>query len=248
VQIKNNIVAVIQARMGAERLPGKVLMHIADKPMLWHVIDRVSKSVLITHIVVATTSETKDDAIARFCDDNDFNCFRGSEKDVLDRYYRAADAYDADAIVRITGDCPFIDPGVTDGVIKAYLDDADTAAGASNIINRTYPRGLDTEVVSFATLERCWEGASKPYQREHVLVYIYEHQEIFSIRSVEGDVDLSGFRWTVDLPEDMQFVRKVYEKLYLPGKIFLTEDILVLLEKEPLLKEINSRIEQKSIK
>ena len=237
------IAAIIQARMGSTRLPGKVLMNIASHPMLWHVVNRVRQSKTLDETVVATSDNASDDSVAAFCEQEGIPCFRGSEDDVLDRYYRAARWIGADTIVRITADCPLIDPVVLDKVVAAYLDGG--CDYASNTIERTYPDGLDTEAFSFETLEKAWREARLMSEREHVTPYIWKNGELFKLRQVTQETDLSDLRWTVDEPEDLEFVRKVYEHLYQPGQVFLMEDIVELLEQRPKLLEINRGFETK---
>ena len=241
------VVAIIQARMGSTRLAGKVLMNIAGKPMLWHVVSRLNYSKLINKIIIATSANKSDDPIEAFCDRYRVDYLRGSEEDVLDRYYQAARAYQADPIVRITADCPLIDPEVTDKTISGYVNNAEIFNGASNTIHRTYPRGLDTEVMSFSALGACWEKANRDYQREHVTAYIYEHPDLFKMYSVENNVDLSHLRWTVDEGVDMDFVREIYGRLYKENDIFLMNEVLDILEREPTLKEINRHVKQKAV-
>lgn len=244
---KKKIVAIVQARMGSSRLPGKVLMDIVRKPMLWHVINRLGHASLIDCMVVATSTSEKDDAIQNCCDEYNINCYRGSEEDVLDRFHKAAKVFQADVVVRITADCPLIDSHVADEVISYYLKNRGNFEGASNTINRTYPRGLDVEVVSYLLLEQIWKEAQKDYQREHVTAYVYEHPEKFKILSVENDKNLSNLRLTVDEESDLRFVREIYRRLYQEGKIFLLRDILAVLAVEPDLKEINRHTKQKAV-
>jgi spore coat polysaccharide biosynthesis protein SpsF len=243
-----NVVAVIQARMGSTRLPGKIMMDVENRPMLWHVVDRLGRCNMLNKVVVATSDRRSDDAVEKFCEKHSFNIFRGDENNVLARYYSAAEKYAADVVVRITGDCPLIDPEVVDKAVGAYLERQADHDGASNIIKRTYPRGLDTEVFSFKALHGCHKGAHREYQREHVTVYMYEHPEIFNIHSVENGIDLSGMRWTVDEGSDLDFVRAIYKRLSKGGKYFSTEDILACLRAEPALSVINEKIAQKNIK
>lgn len=231
------IVTIIQARMGSTRLPGKVLMDICGHPMLWHVINRARQAKLLDDVLVATSEKASDDPVVAFCEQEGVPCFRGSEDDVLDRYYRAAVWIGADTVVRITADCPLIDPVVSDKVIAAYLDGG--CDYASNTIERTYPDGLDTEVFSFETLEKAWLEARLMSEREHVTPYIWKNEELFNLRQVTQEMDLSGLRWTVDEPEDLEFVRRIYEHLYQPGQFFLMEEIVKLLERHPEFLEIN---------
>ncbi len=244
---KKNVVAIVQARMRSSRLPGKVLMDIAGMPMLLHVINRLKCSKFINDIVIATSISPEDSAIEKFCKSQRIKVYRGNEIDVLDRYYKAAKFYNADPVVRITADCPMIDPQVLDRVISEYLRGMKDFDGASNVVERSYPRGLDAEVISFSSLERCWKEADNDYQREHVTIYIYENPGSFKLCSVVNDKNLSHLRWTVDEENDLKFAREIYQRLFKKDKIFLTSDILDLLEKEPHLKEINKSVTQKVI-
>jgi len=242
---EDNIVAIIQARMRSTRLPGKVMKDISGKPMLWHVIYRVKYSKLINKIVVATSTNKEDDIIENFCKENRILFYRGDEEDVLKRYYEAAKIYNGNKIVRITSDCPLIDPEIVDIVIKEHLKDE--VDYTSNTIERTFPRGLDTEVFNFEALERANEMAKEKYQREHVTIFIYENPHLFKIKNVRNFKDLSHLRWTVDEERDLIFVREIYKRLY-KGNIFFMRDILEVLEKEPDLKRINEMVKQKPVK
>jgi spore coat polysaccharide biosynthesis protein SpsF len=223
-------------------------MDISGKPMLWHVINRIKNSKYINKIIIATTTVKDDDRIEDFCKTYKVDFYRGSESDVLDRYYQASRIWNADIIVRITSDCPLIDPEVSDKVIYSYLKNENNFNGSSNVIKRTYPRGLDTEVISFSTLKKVWDDAEKDYQREHVTIYIYEHTRQFKLYSVENNENLAHYRWTVDEERDLKFVREIYKFLYQEENIFLMKDILSLLEMKPYLKDINKDIEQKNLK
>ena len=216
----NNVIAIVQARMNSKRLPGKVLMDIAGRPMLWHVINRIKHSKYVNKTIIATTTNKDDKQIEDFCKTYDIDLYRGNEDDVLDRYYQCAELWNADTIVRITADCPLIDSEIVDEVIYSYLKNKDNFDGSSNTIKRTYPRGLDTEVISFSTLKRIWNNAKKDYQREHVTIYIYEHTRQFKLYSVENDIDLSHCRWTVDEKKDLKFIKEIYKSLYQEENIF----------------------------
>lgn len=233
-------VAIIQARVGSTRLPGKVLKEICGKPMLWYVIERVKRAKLINEIVVATTTNAEDDEIVKIAEQCRVKTFRGSEDDVLDRYYRAAKEFKADVVVRITADCPLIDPEIVDKTVEFFLKgDFDYV---SNTVRPTFPDGLDVEVFSFDALKKAWENATKLSEREHVTPYIRKHPEKFKIGSFEAEHDLSHLRWTVDREEDLRFVREVYERI---GKeIFHMQDVLELLREHPELAEINRGIKR----
>jgi|HubBroStandDraft_6_1064221.scaffolds.fasta_scaffold00065_26 spore coat polysaccharide biosynthesis protein SpsF len=237
------VVAIVQARMGSTRLPGKVLADIQGHPMLWYVIRRTRAVETVDEVVVATTTEPADNAIVAFCREHEVSSFRGSETDVLDRYYHAARQHDAQIVVRITSDCPLIDPEVIDKTVRAFLDEQPDYA--SNCVLRTYPRGLDTEVMSFRALELAWGEACQPYQRAHVTPYLYRNPGQFRILSVTGDEDYSACRWTVDTPEDLEFVRAVYARF--EGKGFAWGDVVKLMEREPELAWINRSVAQKAL-
>jgi len=236
------IVAIVQARMTSERLPGKVLMNILGKPVLWHVVTRLNGSELIEKVVVATTTNETDIPIIRFCDEMGIGVYAGSEENVLDRYYKAASHFSATVIVRITADCPLIDPKIVDRVIQYYLENKDKFDYVSTNHPTTFPDGLDTEVFSFEVLEKAWKNAKKQYEREHVTPYIWDQPEKFRIGNVENDEDLSATeRWTLDYEEDLEFIRAIYANLYKEGKIFGMEDVLKLLKKKPELRDINKK-------
>ncbi len=233
------IVAIIQARMGSSRLPGKSLAEIEGRPMLWHVIQRVQRAKLVDRVVVATSSASVDDAIEKMCREEGVRCYRGSENDVLDRYYNAAKAEKAAQVVRITADCPLIDPQVIDRVISRFqTGDVDYA---SNAMVRTYPDGLDTEICSFAALERAWHEARKASEREHVTPYLRSGK--FRTANIENTSALSYLhcRWTVDEKEDLEFVRAVYGQ-FRGQESFSMEDILQLLRDKPEIEGVNSEI------
>jgi spore coat polysaccharide biosynthesis protein SpsF len=240
---QSNIVAIIQARMGSTRLPGKVLAEICGRPILWHVVERTRAAQSLNSVVVATTTKPADDVIAAFCREHGVDCFRGSEEDVLDRYYMAAREHAAEVVVRITSDCPLIDPEIVDKTVRAFLGERPDYA--SNSLIQTYPRGLDTEVMSFRTLEAAWREARLPYQRTHVTPYIYQNPERFKILPVTGDRNYSAYRWTVDTPEDLELVRAIYTRL--TGESVLLNDVVRLMEREPELADINRSVKQKAL-
>ena len=240
--VKLTIVAIVQARMTSERLPGKALMNILGKPVLWHVVTRLNGSELIEKVVVATTTNETDIPIIRFCDEMGIGVYAGSEENVLDRYYKAASHFSATVIVRITADCPLIDPKIVDRVIQYYLENKDKFDYVSTNHPTTFPDGVDTEVFSFEALEKAWKNAKKQYEREHVTPYIWDQPEKFRIGNVENDEDLSATeRWTLDYEEDLEFIRAIYANLYKEGKIFGMEDVLKLLKKKPELRDINKK-------
>jgi len=230
--------------MGSSRLPGKALKDIQGRSMLARVVRRAQRSSLIDRLIVATTDKEADDAIASECKILGVSVFRGSEDDVLDRYYQAAKAFSAEAVVRITSDCPLIDPDVIDRVVSVFLDNRPDYA--SNTIENTYPRGLDVEVFPFSALEKAWRNASRDFEHVHVTPYIYLHPELFQKLSVIAEKNWSFYRWTVDTAEDLALVRAVYEKMGADDH-FSWRDVLDLFEREPGLAELNRHILQKSL-
>jgi glutamate-1-semialdehyde aminotransferase/spore coat polysaccharide biosynthesis protein SpsF (cytidylyltransferase family)/predicted dehydrogenase len=233
------VVAIIQARMGSSRLPGKSLAEIENRPMLWHVIQRVKRATLVDRVVVATSTAAADDAIEAMCQENGVHCYRGSENDVLDRFYVAARGEKASQIVRITADCPLIDPDVIDRVVRRFQrGDLDYA---SNAMVRSYPDGLDTEIFSFSALEMAWHEASKTSEREHVTPYMRSNK--FRTANVENDSRsfYQHYRWTVDETADLEFIRAVY-KAFRDRESFGMNDVLELIEKTPGLEKMNSEI------
>jgi spore coat polysaccharide biosynthesis protein SpsF len=231
-------VAIIQARMGSTRLPNKVLADLGGRPMLAQVIARVQRAQTIDEVVVATSIAPQDDAIEIFCASQGISCFRGSEDDVLDRYYQAARAFMADVVVRITADCPLHDPRVIDTIVSHF--DPARADYVSNTVKRTYPDGLDTEVFSLAALERAWQEATWTSEREHVTPYIWKHPELFRLDQVTQPADLSALRWTVDEPRDLALVREVYRRL--DGRDFTMSDVAALVNDDDVLRMVNADI------
>jgi spore coat polysaccharide biosynthesis protein SpsF len=241
------VVAIIQARQGSTRLPKKAMMKILEKPLLGYVIERVGYAKLIDEIVVATTVSPEDDVIEALCRKMHVRCFRGSEDDVLSRYFGAARMTQADVIVRITADCPLMDPEVIDKVVGRFLDASPDIDYVSNTLERTYPRGMDVEVISSKCLEIAMAQARAVEEREHVTLYIYRHPEQFSLISVVHSSNQSYFRWTVDTSEDFLLIKKLIESLYPQNSCFTLEDLVVMMELHPDWKNINANIDQKLI-
>jgi len=232
------ILAIIQARMGSSRLPAKVLQEIAGQPMLWHVVRRAEKSKQINKVVVATSVDVADDAIARFCERESIACFRGSEADVLDRFYKAAKDFRSETVVRITADCPLIDGEVIDKVIEKFQ--AEGADYASNTLIYTYPDGLDTEVFTFDALEDAWQNATKLTEREHVTPYIRLNEKFKTVNVGAEDTRGKALRWTVDESADLRFIREIYAGLA-DKPFFGWLDVLEFLRQNPDLIKINQK-------
>ena len=225
------ILAVVQARMSSTRLPGKVMAPILGEPMIAKLLERLRRARTLTKVVVATSADCSDDPLACYLASKGSAPFRGSLRDVLDRYARAAEAAGSPGhVVRVTGDCPLIDPEVVDEAVRLAL--ASGAAYTSNVEQRTYPVGLDVEVMTTEALLTAAAEATDPYEREHVTPFLRRRPERFAQAHVKQAVDCSAMRWTVDRPADFAFARSVYEALYPRDPAFSTRDVMDLLEVE----------------
>ncbi len=233
------ITCIIQARTNSTRLPNKTILKILNSPVIIHVIDRIKKSNLIEQIVLATSTTTNDQILSDIANDNQILSFKGNESDVLDRFYNVAKEYDADPIIRITADCPLIDPLLIDKMIKFFLEN--NFDYVSNIIERTFPDGLDVEIFSFATLKKAFSEATWLSEREHVTPYIIKNPHLFKLFNYTNDEDLSHFRWCLDEAADYQMIQKIFQE-FKPQKFFSTHDILKLLKEKPEISKINSGI------
>lgn len=269
-----NVVAIIQARMSSSRLPGKVMQDIAGKPMLMRVVERVQRSSQIQAVCVATSTDPSDDPIEALCNQTQLVCYRGSMQDVLDRYFWAASTVQAEVIVRVTADCPLLDPKLIDVTLEIFNQTTDFAANRlPPPWKRSFPIGLDLEVCSFSALERAWKEATQTYQREHVMPYLYEgvilgaaqplgqpvepnpsdHYYVsygtskhgFKIAQLHHRPDYGALRWTVDTPADLELVRQVYN--HFAGRHhFSWQEILTLFERKPELALINADVTHKT--
>ena len=234
---------IVQARMTSTRLPGKVLLPLAGEPMLTRLIERLRRVRRADGIVVATTTNTSDDPIAALCALLGVPCHRGSEHDVLSRYADAARLYGADVVVRITSDCPLIDPALIDQTIAAY--DEGGSDYVSNMLPPTWPYGMAVEVFSAAALAQAHAEATQAAEREHVTPFLYWHPERYRLRNVASPVDLSHHRWTVDTPEDYALVSLLFDHLMTTRPTFTQADVLALLDAHPDWIAINQHIQQK---
>jgi spore coat polysaccharide biosynthesis protein SpsF len=235
-------VAVVQARTGSTRLPGKVLLPLLGQPILTRVVRRAARAASLDEVIVATTTSPNDDPIVDLARREGWGVTRGSEADLLDRYVEAAREHDADVIVRITSDCPLLDPAIVDETVGA-LEGGAWDYASSSLEPRTYPRGLDVEVVGRNALERAWREDANPGWREHATPYIYRHPESFRLLRVPAPADYSRHRWCVDTPEDYELVRRIYEAQ--GNDTFTWRDALGTVEAHPDWQAINAHVEQK---
>jgi len=235
--------ALIQARMNSTRLPGKVLRLIGDREMLSCMVERVRAAKMIDSVIVITSTGGADDPIADHCKAKKIPFFRGSENDVLDRYYQAASKFKVDTVVRLTGDCPLIDPGIIDGVVEVYNKGNYDFVSNALPDKRTTPDGMDVEVFSVKRLDQAWRDAKKPSFREHVTFYFWQNPSIFSIGEYRLAEDLSHYRLTVDYEEDFQVVNAIFSNLYKKDPLFSVFDIINFLRSHPEIYKLNSQIE-----
>jgi len=245
---EQKVVAIIQARMSSSRLPGKVMQLIGGKPMLQWVIERACLASTVDEVMVATTIDPSDDALFDFCRQHSYQVYRGSLFDVLDRFYNAALLATAQIVVRITADCPLLDPGLVDETVSLLVrENADFAANRlPPPWKRTFPIGLDVEVVKFASLERAWKEAKEPFEREHVMPYLYDLKDRFKVSILDNDTDYGSLRWTVDTPQDLEKIRKIVD--FLPtDHTFSWKDILEVSRRYPEIEELTDGIKHKSI-
>lgn len=238
--------AIIQARCGSTRFPNKVFADINGKPLIWHVVDRLAHAKTIDKIVIATTTNAKDDKIEAWCKENNVAVFRGSEDDVLNRYYCASVAYPSDIVVRITADDPFKEPAVIDAVVSKLINE-----GYDHVTNNfppSWPEGLDCEAFTFAALKESEETTHDSFEREHVTQYIYHNPDKFKIGNVASDVNLSGYRWTIDKEVDYEMVKAVYAHRDPKNTgILLLDEILEILKNNPEIAQINSSVERSAM-
>jgi spore coat polysaccharide biosynthesis protein SpsF len=284
--MKPRVAAIIQGRMSSSRLPGKILADIAGQPMLQRVFIRTSRAATVTETIFATTTDASDDPVAKYCDFSGIPLTRGSQFDVLDRYYQAAEKMRSDVVVRITADCPVIDPALIDDAVKAIwgrfegmpdpLEGLDRPLIPDELVfaadfvcnrlpppwHRTYPIGLDVEVCAFAALKKAWKEAKEPQHREHAMPYFYEGVKLdrvnrrleygtsprgFRIALLHHTADFGDYRWTVDTPEDLEFMQQVYA--HFDGRDdFSWKEVLDLVHDNPELMKINAGVQHKTLK
>ena len=238
VPLDQKVLAIVQARMSSSRFPGKVLVPILGRPMLLLQLERLKQAKYINEIVVATSSDSDDDKIAETCLQADITCFRGSLHDVLGRFAMAAIKHEADIIVRLTADCPLNDPEIVDRLIT--LLESGQYDYASNTIERTWPHGLDAEAMTIESLLAAEKNSTSSYEREHVTPFIYQNPDVYSLGSLKGPVNQPDLRLTVDYPEDLKVISRIYGSLYAANPTFSTADIISFLDDNPQIRALNS--------
>lgn len=242
---KMKVAAIIQARRGSSRLPDKVFLELSHKPLLEHVVSRLKYSCLLDEIIIATTNLSIDNLIESWANNNKISIFRGSENNVLERYYEAAKKFNVDVVVRITADDPFKDYRLVDEAINVLIENEFDFVCNNNPVS--FPEGLDVEVLTFNALEVSYNNAVIDFDKEHVTQYIHKNKGKFKIANIQNDKDISFHRWTLDTIEDYQFAQKIYDELYKEGHLFLREEILDLLEKSPAIMDLNNKVNRSDL-
>ncbi len=238
--------AIIQARCGSTRFPNKIFADIDGKALIWHVVNRLKYAEMIDDIIIATTVNAKDDKIENWCKAESIKCFRGSEDDVLNRYYCASITFPSDVIVRVTADDPFKEPKVIDRVVKKIIDEKLDLV--TNNFPPSFPEGLDCEAFTFKVLELMEKTTQDSFEREHVTQYVYHNHEKFRIGNVESEEQLSSYRWTIDNTEDYEMVKAIYaNREKNSGGILLMDEILEILKTHPEIAKINSQVKRSAM-
>jgi spore coat polysaccharide biosynthesis protein SpsF len=232
------ILGIIQARAGSSRLQEKIMLPILGKPIIWHIYNRLKNCNKINQICIATSTNSLDDVIEKFALNENIDIFRGSEEKIVDRLIGAARKFNADAIVRITGDCPLVDPYIVDQIIQKFLDNPNLDF-VSNTIKRTFPDGLDIEIISRDFLEKLPSQLGD--SQEWFAIHIIENHKRFNCINYSNTIDLSKLRWTVDYEEDYKFVKAVYQELFKQDQVFHMKDIIDLLSRKPEIAAINAK-------
>ncbi len=240
-----NVVAIIQARTGSTRLPNKIFLKLANTSLLSHVVNRLRPSKEIDKIVIATTTSSKDNSVEEWCLNNSLDYFRGSENNVLDRYYQTAKKFNADIIIRVTADDPFKDYRLIDQAVKIIKDKKYDFVCNNNPVS--FPEGLDVEVLTMNSLTQSFQNSNSKFDQENVNQYIHLNKSNFKIFNIKNNKNLSHYRWTLDTIEDYNFIKLIYNYLYIKDELFLTEEIYKLLEQKPFLLDINKNVTKSTL-
>lgn len=240
-QKKMKIIAIIQIRLGSTRLPRKAMLKILDKPIIWHIYNRLKFCHNLDEIVISTGASKNNFEIYDFAKKNNFLIFEGSETDLIDRLYQTAKKFQASAIVRITGDSPLVDPEIVDQVVSTFKNSSNEFDIVSNCKKPSFPYGLEVEIFSIESLKKMWLQIKKPEIREWFPLFIEKNPELFKILNISNSQDLSKFRWTLDYEEDYEFIKTIYQHLYSKKRVFVMKDILELIKMNPKIIKINEK-------
>lgn len=240
-----NIIIVVQARLGSSRLPGKVMKPILGKPLIWHIVNRLKKISSVSNIVISTTNEKDDERLIEFAQSEKISIGAGKVYDIIDRLYQTCKKFNPTIIIKVNGDCPLIDPILIEEGIKIYLNSKEKPDLVTNALDNTFPEGTQFGIFNFFTLENLRKNIEKPFWREYFFRYMIEHKHEFKIIGIKNQEDLSSLRWTVDYKEDFEFVKKIFESLYRKNMYFTMNDILECLKKNPEFIKINEKYSSK---
>lgn len=238
---------IVQARLGSTRLAGKVLRPILGKPMLGYQLERLRRVRGVEGIVVATTTNPQDQPIVDFCTREGLHYIRGSEDDVLSRYVAAADAFGLEAAVRITSDCPLIDPALIEKGVGLFMQSWPSLDYLSICHERTYPIGMDFEIMRADALKKAFYEAKTAAEKEHVTPYIWQHPELFRLANLQQKINQSSYRLTVDTQEDLQLIERIFAALYPKNPEFTLQDVLDLLALHPDWRQLNAHVPHRQI-
>jgi spore coat polysaccharide biosynthesis protein SpsF len=239
------IIAVIQGRMGSTRLPGKVLADIEGKPLIWHIFNRLQKISLISEVVISTTNQSTDKPLIEFAKKENIAYFAGSEDDIIDRIYKTGEKFSCDILVKINADCPLIDIKLIENGINLFLSSKNKPDLITNCVEETFPEGMQYSIFNFNVIKKIWLTLKESFWREYFYRFMIENKNNFSIINIKNEKDLSRLRWTVDYQEDLEFVKKIYSKLYSKNQFFGMNEILNLLDKNPEIRKINDKYSSK---
>ena len=239
------IIALIQGRMGSTRLPGKVLADIEGKPLIWHIFNRLQKISLISEVVISTTNQSTDKPLIEFAKKENIAYFAGSEDDIIDRIYKTGEKFSCDILVKINADCPLIDIELIENGINLFLSSKNKPDLITNCVEETFPEGMQYSIFNFNVIKKIWLTLKESFWREYFYRFMIENKNNFSIINIKNEKDLSKLRWTVDYQEDLEFVKKIYSKLYSKNQFFGMNEILNLLDKNPEIRKINDKYSSK---
>jgi spore coat polysaccharide biosynthesis protein SpsF len=239
------IIAVIQARMDSTRLPGKVLADIEGKPLIWHIFNRLQKISSISEVVISTTNKSTDKPLIEFAKKENIAYFAGSQNDIIDRIYKTGEKFSCDVLVKINADCPLIDIKLIENGINLFISSKNKPDLVTNCVEETFPEGMQYSIFNFSIIKKIWLTLKESFWREYFYRFMLENKNDFSIINIKNEQDLSKLRWTVDYQEDLEFVKKIYNKLYTKNQFFGMNEIINVLKENPEIAKINEKYSSK---